>query len=1286
MKYGKAQEKSVRRHKLVKKAIGEIKEGFTGIFKLTKWLAIEFGVMSLALGAVELAFYAAQIAAKAWNFTLNALGAAAGVAVGGLTAVMAALRQLQTARMQPLFGAQRMGGRGAASQMNMLLGDPRLGMFDDASLIGAIESARRSGMEVNVKFRQAMEQLGNFAVIGTGDPSKNLGALVGALGQINTEGKVTRDTFDEIAKTSPELARAFGKLAGSKATDPKHMLKAGQNAADAGKISAQRFTEALMSGELGAQYANVLDSVNQTLIGRFKSQWKRMKQALVEVGNPILDIFNDGNQNPIDQFGNRIRFTLYQLSPVLTREFQRLNSKLFGDKGLGLFDNMIDASVRRIYSGLPRLIGWGEGFFRIMRGIRDWFKSMGPWFQKMDKWWDNFYEGFARPIGMEIFETVKYAINRFGEAMSKVDTAGFAQAIGSIGDGVRNLIDHFNRVREVLSPIVEGLLRFFGVLLKNPITSWLAIIALLGAAFLKLELAIFRLGFAWEKASLDFQRGAMGMSRSEQLLAAEMERKNIRALAQQRILEGVGTTAVVTAEELQVMTASERAAMGGAGVPGKPSRWSNMKAGLSGALPLAAMLAGTYIQGKAAPTSAAGQGLGMAMTMGGTGAMIGTMVGGPGAGTAIGAAIGGLSGAVMGLWGATDALRKQREEELAKGAKEKDETYRDAVAQVTGKDASSGSVRMAAYARMQVGRKALKDSGILDRFDQFKDKNRLTKKGSEEWRWLGSVADIFTGDKKIDGMILNKSQRAEYRPLKAAKDNYDQLTRALEDQGPEIERLSGNYEILGGVLGMNADQIDEWAQRTGTDLANLRLTTEDLFKKVLGYGEDALANLGIAAGRLRDALQGPVKRLQDLMDTRISADEAWQDIKYAGPMSAEQATARAAEFINTRTDYVTAQVAAGRYKGKGGARQAQREFYSPEAKIAMLRQIQDPGMQAAVGKAFDLAAAAYAEQLKPENIMSIDPEVAASVRDRLSAYEVGATQSWRATPGGGFHLGDSITESEKSKILGGDRTVAAGVGRRAQQDALMGTGVFAGNQNADVRAAVLGMDPAAVGQMMANKFYDPANPNNIENQLKSGGAAAAQMLRDAITGALEATDWKMPTFTATVAQDGTMTWTQVGDTSTARGGAYGDTSSRWARTFGSHSRYNQMVPGSRTITSGVRNYALGSPSSDHRFGRAYDLTGDNLGMYAGQVRSDGGFAEFHGSAGGRHLHVVPSPTAAGDTSVPASIGVRSSSGGSSMTQTVSFNITAGPNASPEEIARAVMVKLRQAERSAQERL
>lgn len=155
------------------------------------------------------------------------------------------------------------------------------------------------------------------------------------------------------------------------------------------------------------------------------------------------------------------------------------------------------------------------------------------------------------------------------------------------------------------------------------------------------------------------------------------------------------------------------------------------------------------------------------------------------------------------------------------------------------------------------------------------------------------------------------------------------------------------------------------------------------------------------------------------------------------------------------------------------------------------------------------------------------------------------------------------------------------------------------------------------------------------------------------------------------------------DTYTPRAGAIGDTTtSKLSQTMSRHAAMDGQLTGKRTVTSSLRNYALGSINSDHVTGSAYDLVGQNLGQYAKLVHANGGFAEFHGTMANRHLHVVPGP-GVGDTATVKRT-TSSAGGGSAVTNYYNFEINGG-NSSPEAIANMVMMKIEAKERSVRER-
>jgi hypothetical protein len=150
----------------------------------------------------------------------------------------------------------------------------------------------------------------------------------------------------------------------------------------------------------------------------------------------------------------------------------------------------------------------------------------------------------------------------------------------------------------------------------------------------------------------------------------------------------------------------------------------------------------------------------------------------------------------------------------------------------------------------------------------------------------------------------------------------------------------------------------------------------------------------------------------------------------------------------------------------------------------------------------------------------------------------------------------------------------------------------------------------------------------------------------------------------------------IDDTHSPRGKGIGDTtSSRLVQTLSRHNMMNAGIAGKRSITSAYRTTGLGSINSDHVTGRAYDLVGNQLGMYKTTVERNGGFAEFHGGSQNRHLHVVPGPM--GDTSVPSMskttappISSSSSSGGGG--NTININVSGG---NTEQIVQQVKAHL-----------
>ena len=180
---------------------------------------------------------------------------------------------------------------------------------------------------------------------------------------------------------------------------------------------------------------------------------------------------------------------------------------------------------------------------------------------------------------------------------------------------------------------------------------------------------------------------------------------------------------------------------------------------------------------------------------------------------------------------------------------------------------------------------------------------------------------------------------------------------------------------------------------------------------------------------------------------------------------------------------------------------------------------------------------------------------------------------------------------------------------------------------------------------------------------------------------------------------GMVTWVDSGDKFTTAVGQFGraaqliidelggDTASprrNMLNTMGKHSAFDAQIAGNRTVTSGFRTNALGSMSSDHAAGRAYDLVGQNLGLYGQAINKAGGFSEFHGNGSARHLHVVPGNNPVGDTASPY-MGSPVIAPSSSSNSTVNVVINATPNMDVNALTAEVIYQIDRAQRSRNER-
>ncbi len=82
----------------------------------------------------------------------------------------------------------------------------------------------------------------------------------------------------------------------------------------------------------------------------------------------------------------------------------------------------------------------------------------------------------------------------------------------------------------------------------------------------------------------------------------------------------------------------------------------------------------------------------------------------------------------------------------------------------------------------------------------------------------------------------------------------------------------------------------------------------------------------------------------------------------------------------------------------------------------------------------------------------------------------------------------------------------------------------------------------------------------------------------------------------------------------------GDAEGQWASTASRHAAVEAMTPGSRQVSSGLRNWGVNSSASGHINGTAIDVHGPWMATYQRNVQAAGGWAKQHDSGSGMHVH------------------------------------------------------------------
>lgn len=519
--------------------------------------------------------------------------------------------------------------------------------------------------------------------------------------------------------------------------------------------------------------------------------------------------------------------------------------------------------------------------------------------------------------------------------------------------------------------------------------------------------------------------------------------------------------------------------------------------------------------------------------------------------------------------------------------------------------------------------------------------------------------DIKGAEKMLNNFAYeaNKMANQQVKEGTARAKAEELFTSKQKQYKSAVERANARLNDLISLTGKSSDQILELANAAGVSLADSMLSLQDI-----------LTETGIAAGRFgedfKNAMTNVYASAVSEIQTALDALEAPKIINELARSLSEKIRAGTAtnqdfasffqgafqeQLLASGGDATKALSELYRLLGPGGAQYSQKGgiFYGLESQMTGTGEGQggnllNPALAAAARGTSEIIAQNLVSQLaavgyKPSG-QTMEQLVA-----KFSALPIPEILR--------------IAESVSTKGFISDEGGVAAYGRQ---------GMY-GVPVEDQLASLLGPEFASLtGSIELQKTEDALNR---QSDLAT---------RTSLSGTTRNFNTAVTEFGRIINQDLTTAISKIptGDTSTPRRTV--------VDTLNTHKAFDLQIAGNRSVTSSLRFGGLGSMDSDHAAGRAYDLVGQNLGMYGQAIRNAGGFAEFHGTGGSRHLHVVPPSGPVGDTATPYMGGTMTAPVANNTT-TVNLVVNASPNQDVRALADEIMYRIEQETRSRNER-
>lgn len=539
----------------------------------------------------------------------------------------------------------------------------------------------------------------------------------------------------------------------------------------------------------------------------------------------------------------------------------------------------------------------------------------------------------------------------------------------------------------------------------------------------------------------------------------------------------------------------------------------------------------------------------------------------------------------------------------------------------------------------------------------------------------GAIREAETMSIRFD-TNLQKATDGMNRAGEARKKADEVFGKRMEDIQPVIDQFNRNLDDLTRITGKTEEEIIALAQSAEVDLGSNLLDLQEIMHKtglaVGKFGDDFNAAINNVIGEAATSIY----RTFEILDAPRVMDQAAIALQEAIASGAGLTDQDRSQFLQTL--FTQAQLVTGgdpletiRYlrENIGTLEAPGIQFTTPGSRLYGLQgELLGGGGAQMMGAAYGTIATGLRDVIRGNIISEVGRAGATIDVAQLDAALAGITDLAELE-----RIGEAVRQSGFIT----NTTLNLGRGRTASMEGTAGKDL----------EEILGTD-AGLRRSENQEFL--AEYGNETEKLIAGFGTALDPLEQGIATFNENIDRLIEAVGGdSNSTSSSTTSTSSSDSSTRRRARNqdGDTASpRWnmLQTLGKHSSFDMGIAGTRRVTSGLRNYNLGSLSSDHAMGRAYDLTGQNLGAYQSAVRAAGGLAEFHGAGGSRHLHVVPGAGPVGDSATPY---MGAPSGGGSITTNDSYSIVvnAAPGMDVKQLADEVMSRLERKQRDMYER-